>query len=394
MNMANQQLRSIELFAGAGGLAMGVSLAGFKHDLVLEWNRDSCNTLLANRRACVAPVAEWPDCDPRDVRETDFRQFEGRVDLVSGGPPCQPFSLGGRHRGHEDQRDMFPEIVRAVREARPKAFLIENVKGLLRQSFATYFGYIVLQLQYPEIAKHPGEDWMGHQARLEQRHTSGTAKQSGPSYRVVYQLLNAADFGVPQRRERVIIVGVRSDLGVEWSFPRRTHSEEALLHDQYGTCEYWERHRIAKKHRPISPSNYRSLPMALPGIAENTCSPWRTVRDAISDLPDPQSTDASLLLNHVFIDGARPYPGHTGSPMDGPAKTLKAGDHGVPGGENMLLSTNGQVRYFTVREAARLQTFPDRYRFPGSWTEAMRQLGNAVPVRLAEVVASSIRGLL
>ncbi len=392
--MTKRQLRSIELFAGAGGLGLGVSLAGFKHDLVLEWNRDSCDTLLANQAAKVEPVAGWPICEPRDVRAIDFRPFEGKVDLVSGGPPCQPFSLGGRHRGHEDERDMFPEVVRAVRESKPKAILVENVKGLLRQSFATYFGYIELQLQYPEIVKRPGEDWIGHRARLEQHHTAGRVRNEGLTYRVVYQLFNAANFGVPQRRERVIIVGIRSDLGVEWSFPRKTHSEDALLRDQWVTGEYWDRHRVAKKDQPAGPARLSSqLSMRL-DITEDPTLPWRTVRDAISDLPDPRSADAASHLSHFFIDGARQYPGHTGSPLDEPAKTLKAGDHGVPGGENMLLRPDGKVRYFTVREAARLQTFPDEYRFSGSWTETMRQLGNAVPVQLAEVVASSIRGLL
>jgi DNA (cytosine-5)-methyltransferase 1 len=99
-------------------------------------------------------------------------------------------------------------------------------------------------------------------------------------------------------------------------------------------------------------------------------------------------------LNHRFQPGARSYPGHTGSPLDEPAKTLKAGVHGVPGGENMLVRPDGSIRYFTVRESARLQTFPDNFKFHGSWTETMRQLGNAVPVKLAEVIANSVRGHL
>jgi DNA (cytosine-5)-methyltransferase 1 len=120
-------------------------------------------------------------------------------------------------------------------------------------------------------------------------------------------------------------------------------------------------------------------------------APWRTVRDAISDLPHPENIDlASSIPNHVYIPGARSYPGHTGSPLDEPAKTLKAGVHGVPGGENMLVQPSGEVRYFTVREAARLQTFPDDYYFPCSWGESMRQIGNAVPVHLAYIIASSI----
>ena len=123
--------------------------------------------------------------------------------------------------------------------------------------------------------------------------------------------------------------------------------------------------------------------------------PWRTVRDAISDLPDPErSTSQHTVPNHVLQPGARSYQGHTGSPLDEPAKTLKAGDHGVPGGENMVLLPDGRVRYFTVRESARIQTFPDSVLLAGSWTEAMRQLGNAVPVKLAEAVAKSVASSL
>jgi DNA (cytosine-5)-methyltransferase 1 len=123
-------------------------------------------------------------------------------------------------------------------------------------------------------------------------------------------------------------------------------------------------------------------------------APWLTVRDAISDLPDPERFPRNAIANHAVNPGARSYPGHTGSPLDEPAKTLKAGDHGVPGGENMLARADGTVRYFTVREAARLQTFPDDYILRGPWTEAMRQLGNAVPVRLAETVARSVANTL
>ena len=120
--------------------------------------------------------------------------------------------------------------------------------------------------------------------------------------------------------------------------------------------------------------------------------PWLTVRDAIGDLPDPelQPELAAACLNHRFQGGARSYVGHTGSPLDEPAKTLKAGVHGVPGGENMLRRADGSVRYFSVRESARLQTFPDKYRFHGSWTESMRQLGNAVPVKLAQAVGENV----
>jgi DNA (cytosine-5)-methyltransferase 1 len=114
------------------------------------------------------------------------------------------------------------------------------------------------------------------------------------------------------------------------------------------------------------------------------------VRDALHDLPDPVNGPFVGIHNHRFQGGARVYPGHTGSALDLPSKTLKAGDHGVPGGENMMVMDNGNVRYFTVRESARLQTFPDSFVFHGSWSEAMRQIGNAVPVRLAQIVAASV----
>ena len=123
--------------------------------------------------------------------------------------------------------------------------------------------------------------------------------------------------------------------------------------------------------------------------------PWRTVRDAISDLPKiAVGNTSSKVANHFLNPGARSYPGHNGSPLDEPAKTLKAGDHGVPGGENTLRLEDGSVRYFSVRECARLQTFPDDWILEGSWTESMRQLGNAVPLELAAIVANRLGRLL
>lgn len=383
-------MRSVELFAGAGGLAMGMGRAGFDHAAVIEWDHDSCETFRFNQRNHAHDVECWPLFEG-DARAFDYGAIGGEVMVVSGGPPCQPFSLGGKHRGHMDERDMFPEAVRAVRELRPKAFILENVKGLLRQSFASYFEYIQLQLSHPDVIRRHDESWEQHRERLERHHTSN---QAAAAYNVVYRLLNAANYGVPQRRERVFLVGFRSDLGIEWSFPEGTHHEEALLRDQWVTGEYWERHHVAKRNRPAL------APKLAPRIARLRDADmlggeaWRTVRDAIADLPDPERNPQNGVTNHVFNPGARSYPGHTGSPLDEPAKTLKAGDHGVPGGENMLLRPDGTVRYFTVREAARLQTFPDDYVFRGSWTETMRQLGNAVPVRLAEVIAGSVAATL
>jgi DNA (cytosine-5)-methyltransferase 1 len=381
-------MRAVELFAGAGGLGIGVSRAGFDPVAVIEWNRYCCDTIRENQARGLQPLAHWPLVEG-DVRDFDFRGIRGDIDLVSGGPPCQPFSLGGKHRGHLDERDMFPQAIRAVRELRPKAFVFENVKGLARATFGPYLEYIRLRLTYPELVARRGDDWPAHLARLEKYHTRG--KPDGLHYRLVTRgLLNAANYGVPQRRERIFIVGFRADLGIEWSFPDPTHSQDALLWSQWRTGDYWERHKVAKRHRP---EGGKDKARALALFESPTSRPWRTVRDTISDLPDPEKNpgEAEAYPNHRFQPGARSYPGHTGSPLDEPAKTLKAGDHGVPGGENMLLRPDGSIRYFTVRESARLQTFPDEFLFHGSWTETMRQLGNAVPVDLATIIAGSVK---
>ncbi|OUS20463.1 DNA (cytosine-5-)-methyltransferase [Rhodobacterales bacterium 59_46_T64] len=381
--------RSVELFAGAGGLGIGLAKSGFEPQLVVEHNKWCCDTLRDNHDILTdKDVTSQPwHVREGDIRRVDFSRFDGTLDLISGGPPCQPFSLGGRHRAYDDARDMFPQAVRAVREARPKAFVFENVKGLMRASFQNYFEYIQYQMEHPEMVARPDEHWEDHLARLERHHTR--SKRPGLHYRVVTRLLNAANYGVPQKRERVLFVGFRDDIDARWSFDTGDHSLEALVWDQtYGT--YWDRHKIAKRDRRLEG---RSLQLSRKLSADDRppSKPWATTRDAIADLPDPRKAKQSAsVFNHKFQDGARPYPGHTGSYLEEPAKTLKAGVHGVPGGENMLRRADGTVRYFSTREAARLQTFPDSYRFHGAWSECMRQLGNAVPVKLAQVVGDSV----
>jgi DNA (cytosine-5)-methyltransferase 1 len=116
--------------------------------------------------------------------------------------------------------------------------------------------------------------------------------------------------------------------------------------------------------------------------------PWRTIRDVLVGVPDPK--DEHKIPDHIYKNGARSYPGHTGSPLDQPAKTIKAGVHGVPGGENMIRFPDGSVRYLTVFEAKRLQTFPDDFMLCGPWGEALRQIGNAVPVALARQLGEAL----
>lgn len=388
--------RSIELFTGAGGLALATHMTGFHHESLFEWNTDACETLRTNSAHPAAKgLSRWRGrVVEGDVRSAAFDQFDG-IDLVAGGPPCQPFSLGGRHKGMDDQRDMIPQFIRAVREARPRAFIMENVRGLTRKAFSAYLNWSVLQLTYPEIERKQDEEWQDHLARLEQHHTSAP-RPEGLAYNVVHRVLNAADFGVPQCRERLFVVGFRCDIDAHWTFPTPTHSQERLLHDQWVSKSYWK--RVGAKPSAMPPAVKRRI-HSLEKMDVSSTLPWKTIREAISDLPKPFAKEDhhGEIFNHRLQLGARPYPGHTGSPYDAPSKTLKAGDHGVPGGENMIDFGSGgekRYRYFTIREAARIQTFPDAWHFRGAWSEAMRQLGNAVPVDLAKVVAGSVAATL
>lgn len=387
-------MRAVEIFAGAGGLALGVSEAGFNHDAVIERDKYACRTIRKNQMRKVKPVVDWK-LSEQDVSEFDFSTVADGLDLLCGGPPCQPFSLAGKSLGRKDKRDLFPESINAVRELKPRAFIFENVKGLLRASHLTYSEYIRLQLQYPHLKKNKGEKWKEHLSRLERYHVRGRGSKD-EQYKVIVRAINAADYGVPQRRERVFFVGIRADVKAEWSFPNPTHSCEQLLVDKFVTLHYWERHGVSRKRREVvSKALRKRLEKDATRLESSTLRPWVTVRDAIADLPEPSKNHCTPEVpNHVFVPGARCYPGHAGSEMDQPAKTLKAGDHGVPGGENMLIHINGKVRYFTVREKARLQTFPDKYHFEGPWSATTRQLGNAVPVLLSYVIARSIQNTL
>lgn len=328
-------MQTLELFAGCGGLVKGLEKAGFSHAALVEFNHQACESLRAN----FAPEL----VHETDVREFDFAAFKG-VDLVSGGPPCQPFSLGGLSKAQADARDMFPQAIRAVSEITPRAFLFENVKGLLRAKFAPYFNYVLLRLSCPTCLPEDGETWEEHARRLEK----AVSKQEGVRYRVFHRLLNAADYGVPQTRERVFIVGLREDVAAQWTWPP-------------------------------------------PDCPTKACRV--SIRDALAELPDPLSA-GNRIPDHVFVDGARVYQGHTGSDVAKPSKTIKAGAHGVPGGENMLRFPDGSVRYMTVHEAKLIQTFPPDFKVVGGWSEAMRQIGNAVPVRLAECVGRRLRDVL
>jgi DNA (cytosine-5)-methyltransferase 1 len=384
---------SIELFSGGGGLAQALHEAGFQHLYVNELNRRACNTLRLNGAVDVAwpgvredglPSAsavvnegKWPLLED-DVRGLNFAEWAKQVDVVAGGVPCQPFSLGGIHKGHLDERNLWPEFEKVIRQTRPRIFVGENVKGLLRASFAPYWRYILRSLQAPFEARRASESWEQHDRRL----VKVLKKDGDPSerYDVEAHLVNAADYGVPQVRWRVFLIGIRQDQSLDWKFPAKTHSKYGL-HRAQRDGEYWEQHSLnADPDRVIQCSD-----------AADDLERWQTLRDALVGLPEPaEGVESKGFLHHIGHPGARIYVGHTPNELDRPAKTVKAGVHGVPGGESVLRKDDGSVRYLTVRETARIMTFPDHWRLDGPRGEQMRQLGNAVPVRLGRAVADSL----
>ncbi|WP_349411106.1 DNA cytosine methyltransferase [Streptomyces sp. MH191] len=383
--------RSVELFAGGGGMALGMHKAGFEHEQLVEIVPSACEILRVN--AMSHPHIWKPD----NVRETDVQEWLEElpqlnladIDLVAGGPPCQPFSISGRHAGHGDVRNMFPAAIETVRLLGPKMFVFENVPGLLRDSFLPYYQYIMDQLSKPEVRPKAGELWEVHHKRVV------SSRASGLQYHVFRHDVNAADFGVPQNRRRVFLIGIRTDLleAQQWRMLSPTHSLDALLYSQWVDGTYWDEWNLKrpKEEPPRMAAKIRRLREVL---LPPTDLRWQTVRDAISGLPDPvEYTDAEGVLNHWGIPGARTYKGHTGSHIDSPSKTLKAGVHGVCGGEGMIRFNDESVRYLTIRESARIQSFPDWYDIVGTRTKAMRALGNAVAVDVAAAIGQHLRSI-
>jgi len=371
----------IELFAGAGGLAVGLSDAGFGPANLYEVDENSCATLRLNTSGRNATISHGTVFEA-DVAELKWSDITSPVRLLAAGTPCQPFSLAGKHGAYDDGRNMFPHVFRAVRSLRPAAVFLENVRGLLRPNFLPYFDYILAQLECPSIAPRKDELWRDHFARIKRHRCSpGVA----PEYNVVWRLVDAADFGVPQNRHRVFIVATRAGLP-SFAFPQATHSKHALIHSQ-DSGEYWEMRGLPRQRLVYSNG---TMPLDL----EDKRLPWRTVRDALAGLPAPAKAPSETTINHWLIPGARAYAGHSGSALDWPSKTIKAGVHGVPGGENTVVDGKGTIRYYTLREAARIQSFPDSHVFSGSRAHVTRQIGNAVPPTLSAVLARPLYELL
>ncbi|MDJ0836346.1 MAG: DNA cytosine methyltransferase [Acidobacteriota bacterium] len=380
----------VEICAGAGGMALGLERAGFTGlpTYFYEVDKDACRSLRANIRA--GNINGKVRCC--DVKKVDWaREIKAPVRLFSGGVPCQPFSLGGKHLAYRDGRNLFPVAMEAIRTLKPRAILIENVAGLARKDFRPYLDYIILQMKYPGVPPREDESWEEHQVRIEREIRAGTVSQT---YQVNWDRLNAANYGLPQKRCRVLIMALRCKEPLEIKFPNPTHARVKLVAEIMGGT-YWERMGIAPRAFPDR------FPLKAPkiGTKNRHLLPWVTVREALRSLEELYQKNKKWAKKDAVKElypGINPrcYKGHTGCPQDWPAKTIKAGVHGVPGGENIVHTDEGGIRYFTLREAAVVQGFPPNYLFKGNACTITSQIGNAVPVPLIEVVARHLLELL
>lgn len=329
---------SVELFAGAGGLALGMEKAGFRHIMLNEIDHDACSTLRRNR-------PEWNVVE-QDVRTLSFKDFYGKVDFLSGGFPCQAFSYAGKQGGFNDTRGtLFFELARAVDEIRPKVFMGENVKGLLAHDGGRTLDTIknvIAELGYTLVEP---------------------------------RVLKAIFYQVPQKRERLMLIAIRNDLAkkAEFKWPA-TYHRIMTLRDAFFKGELYDSNVPLSAGQKYTPKKQKVMEMVPMG------GYWR-------DLPVDVQKD--YMGGSYILEGGKTGMARRLS-LDEPSLTLTC----APAQKQTERCHPTETRPLTVREYARIQTFPDEWSFSGSLGSQYRQIGNAVPVNLAYAVGRSLVRLL
>ncbi len=327
MSKAIKKIKGIELFAGGGGLALGLEKAGVESVAVVEFNHEACQTLRRNR-------PKWNVIED-DVHNVDFTEYKGKVDLVSGGAPCQAFSYAGKKLGFGDTRGtLFSEFARCVREVNPKIFLFENVRGLLSHDEGRTFATI----------KHTFEEL---------------------GYTVQSNIMNACYFGVGQKRERIVVIGIRNDMvdKISFSYPK-PDKEWTTLRDALKDCPVSEGQSFSEKKRKV-------MELVPPGGC------W-------VDLPEDI---AKAYMGKSYYSGGGRRGMARRIAWDEPCLTLTTS----PSQKQTERCHPDETRPFTVREYARIQSFPDDWIFEGTISEQYKQIGNAVPVEMARRVGVQVR---
>lgn len=319
---------TIELFTGAGGTALGLENAGLNHILNVEYDKDAINTLKINR-------PEW-NLIAGDISKVDFRSWKDKVDVVEGGFPCQSFSYAGKGRGFGDTRGtLFFEFLRCVKETMPKIAIGENVRGLLRHDNGRTLDTMVKALE-----------------------------EAG--YKVKYKVLRSQYLDVPQKRERLIIIGIRKDLNIPFLIPKEK--------------DY-----------------YISIKEALKNVPKSDGQKYPEKKRKILEMIPPGGYWRNLPL-----DIQKEYMGasfHLGGGKTGMARRLSYDEPSLtltcaPAQKQTERCHPEETRPLTVREYARIQTFPDEWEFAGSTTSQYKQIGNAVPVNLGFHIGKAIIGML
>lgn len=335
--MPKRDFTSIELFAGAGGLALGIEKSGFKHIMLNEIDHSACDTLRLNR-------PQWNVVE-NDIHEIDFNPFLGKVDLLTGGFPCQAFSFAGKRLGFEETRGtLFFELARAVKECQPKVFMAENVKGLLEHD-----GGRTLKVIKDVISE------LGY-TLIEPR------------------VLRALQYDVPQKRERLILIAIRNDIAPHVSFKWpdvankfRTLRDAFFAGDMFSTDV------------PVSigqdyPESKRKVMELVPEGGD-----WRNL---------PLEVAKEYMKGSFNLGGGKTGMARRLS-MDEASLTLTC----APAQKQTERCHPTETRPLTVREYARIQTFPDDWRFAGSLSAQYKQIGNAVPVNLSWAIGRSLMRL-
>lgn len=324
--MANREYTDIELFAGAGGLALGLEQAGFNGLAYVEMNNDACSTLRMNR-------PDWNVIEG-DVHDIDFTEYDGKVDLVSGGFPCQAFSMAGKRLGFGDIRGtLFAEVIRCASETHPKIIMMENVKGLLSHDGGRTF------------------ETIRHEVEL-------------AGYSLQWQILNASYYGVGQARERIIMIGIRNDL------TGRIHFEYPKPDDRQTTL----REALEGCPKSIGASYSESKRKVLELVPPGGC--W-------VDLPQDIAREY-MKGSYDSLGGKRGMARRLS--WDKPCLTLTTS----PSQKQTERCHPDETRPLTVREYARIQSFPDDWEFDGGIGSQYRQIGNAVPVEMARRIGEQI----
>ena len=330
-------MECMDLFCGAGGLSLGLERAGFRSTRGVEIDADACATY-----ARFFPAA---DVLNSDIRSVDFTSWAGRIGLVAGGPPCQPFSSGGKRLGSQDRRDMLPEFIRVVEEVRPPLFLLENVPGLVRPGRKEYFDAMLRQLR---------------------------ALCDG-TYQVTWGLVCAADYGVPQKRWRLIAVGSRVG---RYEFPPPTHGPRVGRPYEV-SGNYISKERVVGTPNP-SKVVYAKNPDIRPSPYDGHLFNGGGRPINMEDLCPTILASAGGNKTH-FVDTLAEVPRYHAELMS--RKPPRVGL--LPGG-----------RRLTVQESAILQTFPADSTFYGSRSSQYSQVGNAVPPLLAHKLGLQLAVLL